>query len=151
MGHGWFPQVCRRILCRVSDQATIFICKAHRLLAATPFKPAKEQSATSLILSWTTRVGRNPNPDLVVETGHWYSHKEIVISPKHIDRISYEESKVFGERDQGSHPGSTAIPCFSARRDIWRYPEFRLTTGSISLCVRMIQSDFGAMTIYRAY
>jgi uncharacterized protein YrrD len=32
---------------------------------------------------------------LVVETGHWYSRKEIVISPKHIDRISYEESKVF--------------------------------------------------------
>ncbi|HEX5490524.1 MAG TPA: PRC-barrel domain-containing protein [Candidatus Udaeobacter sp.] len=32
---------------------------------------------------------------LVVETGHWYSHKEIVISPKHIDRISYQESKVF--------------------------------------------------------
>ncbi|PYK16985.1 MAG: hypothetical protein DME55_11085 [Verrucomicrobia bacterium] len=32
---------------------------------------------------------------LVVETGHWYSHKENVISPKHIDRISYEESKVF--------------------------------------------------------
>ena len=32
---------------------------------------------------------------LVVETGHWYSGKEIVISPKHIDRISYEESKVF--------------------------------------------------------
>ena len=32
---------------------------------------------------------------LVVETGHRYSHKEIVISPKHIDRISYEESKVF--------------------------------------------------------
>ena len=32
---------------------------------------------------------------LVVETGHWFSRKEIVISPKHIDRISYEESKVF--------------------------------------------------------
>ena len=32
---------------------------------------------------------------LVVETGHWYSGKAIVISPKHIDRISYEESKVF--------------------------------------------------------
>jgi uncharacterized protein YrrD len=32
---------------------------------------------------------------LVVETGHWYSRKEIVISPKHIDRISYEEPKVF--------------------------------------------------------
>jgi hypothetical protein len=32
---------------------------------------------------------------LVVETGQWYSGKEIVISPKHIDRIGYEESKVF--------------------------------------------------------
>src|SRR5439155_15198690 len=54
-----FPRLHhRRILCRVSRQATIFICKAHRLLAATPSKPAKERSATSLILSWTTRVGR---------------------------------------------------------------------------------------------
>ena len=35
------------------------------------------------------------NSHLVVETGHWCSHKEIVISPKHIDRISYKESKVF--------------------------------------------------------
>jgi hypothetical protein len=32
---------------------------------------------------------------LVVETGHWFSGKEIAISPKQIDRISYEESKVF--------------------------------------------------------
>ena len=32
---------------------------------------------------------------LVVETGHWFSGKEIVISPKHITRISYEDSKVF--------------------------------------------------------
>jgi uncharacterized protein YrrD len=32
---------------------------------------------------------------LVAETGHWFSSKEIVISPKHIDRISYDESKVF--------------------------------------------------------
>ena len=32
---------------------------------------------------------------LVVETGHWYSGKEIVISPNHIHRISYEETKVF--------------------------------------------------------
>ena len=32
---------------------------------------------------------------LVVETGHWYSGKEIVISPKDVDRISYEESKVY--------------------------------------------------------
>ena len=32
---------------------------------------------------------------LVVETGHWLFGKEIVISPIHIGRISYEESKVF--------------------------------------------------------
>jgi uncharacterized protein YrrD len=32
---------------------------------------------------------------LVVETGHWYSGKEIVISPKHVVRVSYDESKVF--------------------------------------------------------
>ena len=32
---------------------------------------------------------------LVVETGHWFSGKEIVISPKEIVSISYDESKVF--------------------------------------------------------
>jgi uncharacterized protein YrrD len=32
---------------------------------------------------------------MVVETGHWYSGKEIVISPRQIERISYAESKVF--------------------------------------------------------
>ena len=38
--------------------------------------------------SWAIR-------DLVVETGHWYSGKEILFSPGKIERISYEESKVF--------------------------------------------------------
>jgi uncharacterized protein YrrD len=32
---------------------------------------------------------------LVVETGHWYTGKQIVISPRQIERISYAESKVF--------------------------------------------------------
>ena len=32
---------------------------------------------------------------LVVETGHWYSGKEIVIAVKEVERISYEESTVF--------------------------------------------------------
>lgn len=32
--------------------------------------------------------------DLVVEAGHWYSGKEILISPSKIERISYGESKV---------------------------------------------------------
>lgn len=32
---------------------------------------------------------------LVVETGHWFSGKEIVLSPAHVQRISYEDSKVF--------------------------------------------------------
>jgi hypothetical protein len=38
--------------------------------------------------SWAVR-------DLVVETGHWYAGKEILISPHKVDRISYEESKVY--------------------------------------------------------
>ncbi len=33
--------------------------------------------------------------NLVVKTGTWFSGKEIVISPSHIGRISYEDSKVF--------------------------------------------------------
>ncbi len=32
---------------------------------------------------------------LVVETGHWFSGKEIVLSPDQIDRISYDDSTVF--------------------------------------------------------
>jgi hypothetical protein len=38
--------------------------------------------------SWAIR-------DLVVETGHWYSGKEIRIPSGKVGRISYEESKVF--------------------------------------------------------
>jgi hypothetical protein len=38
--------------------------------------------------SWAIR-------DLIVETGHWYSGKEIQISTEKVERISYEESKVF--------------------------------------------------------
>lgn len=33
--------------------------------------------------------------ELVVETGHWLSGKEILIRPGKIERISYEESKVY--------------------------------------------------------
>ena len=33
--------------------------------------------------------------DVVVETGHWYAGKEILIAPHMVDRISYEESKVY--------------------------------------------------------
>jgi len=32
---------------------------------------------------------------LIVETGHWYSGKEIIVAPAQVERISYEESKVF--------------------------------------------------------
>lgn len=38
--------------------------------------------------SWAIR-------DLVVETGHWYAGKEILISPGKVTRIGYVESKVF--------------------------------------------------------
>lgn len=33
--------------------------------------------------------------ELVVSTGHWYSHKEILLLPENIERISYEDSTVF--------------------------------------------------------
>ncbi len=32
---------------------------------------------------------------LIVDTGPWFLGKEIAISPRHVTRISYEESKVF--------------------------------------------------------
>ncbi|MGA3008093.1 MAG: PRC-barrel domain-containing protein [Opitutaceae bacterium] len=38
--------------------------------------------------SWAIR-------ELAVETGHWYSGKEILISPGKVERISYEDSTVF--------------------------------------------------------
>ena len=37
--------------------------------------------------SWAIR-------ELVVETGHWYAGKEILISPGKIQRIDYEDSSV---------------------------------------------------------
>ena len=33
--------------------------------------------------------------EFVIETGHWYSGKEILIPPSKVERISYKESKVF--------------------------------------------------------
>jgi expansin (peptidoglycan-binding protein) len=33
--------------------------------------------------------------DLVVEAGHWYAGKQILISRIKVERISYEESKVY--------------------------------------------------------
>ena len=48
-------------------------------------------SVTSFMVdgkSWEIR-------ELVVETGHWYAGKEILVSPAKIDRISYEDSTVF--------------------------------------------------------
>lgn len=38
--------------------------------------------------SWAIR-------ELVVQTGHWYAGKEIFIPPTKVDKISYEESKVY--------------------------------------------------------
>jgi hypothetical protein len=38
--------------------------------------------------SWAIR-------DVVIETGHWYSGKSIKVSPGQIERIGYEESKVY--------------------------------------------------------
>jgi len=40
--------------------------------------------------------------ELTVETGHWYSGKEILITPAKIERISYEQSKVFVKLTKGN-------------------------------------------------
>jgi hypothetical protein len=43
---------------------------------------------------------------LVVETGHWYAGKEILISLGKVRRISFEESKVFVDLDQADIEGA---------------------------------------------
>jgi len=39
--------------------------------------------------------GRWTIHELVVETGHWYSGKKILIAPDKVKHVSYEEAKVF--------------------------------------------------------
>jgi hypothetical protein len=64
--------------------------------------------------SWAVR-------ELVVETGHWFSGKEILISTDKVERIGYEDSKVFvtlskaeiqrscdGELAEAGAPGTSA-------------------------------------------
>ncbi len=53
--------------------------------------------------------------ELVVEAGHWYSGKEIRISPAKVERVSFEESTVFVsltkadiERTSGNHVAHAA-------------------------------------------
>jgi len=71
----------------------MFICKAHRLLSGYAIQTS--EGAIGHVIDFIMDDKSWAICHLVVETGHWYSHKEIVISQKHIDRISYEESKVF--------------------------------------------------------
>jgi hypothetical protein len=40
--------------------------------------------------------------ELTVETGHWYSGKEILVTPSKIERISLEEKKVFVSLTKGN-------------------------------------------------
>jgi hypothetical protein len=60
--------------------------------------------------SWVIR-------ELVVETGHWYSGKEILISPDKIDQISYEDSKVFVNLTQADiqHTAENALVAGGSR------------------------------------
>jgi hypothetical protein len=49
--------------------------------------------------------------EISVETGHWYSGKEILIPTEDIKRVSYDESKVFVtiSRDQIEHTDKNKI------------------------------------------
>ena len=73
--------------------ATILICEAHRVLAGYHIQTSG--GAIGHVTDFIMDDKSSAICHLVVETGHWFSGKEIVISPKHVDRISYEESKVF--------------------------------------------------------
>ena len=61
---------------------------------------------------------------LVVETGHWFSRREIIISPKDIDRISYEESKVFVKVTKEAILAAPEYHAPPPGRDISRWGEF---------------------------
>src|SRR6266496_3886616 len=63
--------------------------------APPPHLMPSKQASDDLHLQSTQALCGYPIQTSEGATGHWFSHKEIVISPKHIDRISYEESKVF--------------------------------------------------------
>ena len=56
---------------------------------------------------------------MVVETGHWFSGKEIVIAVKDVERISYEESTVFVR---------------VTRKSIMEAPEYHLPHFGTDLC-----------------
>jgi hypothetical protein len=53
----------------------------------------------------------------VVEAGTWFSGKEIVISPSHVEPNPLRGFRGVREFDQGSHPASTRISACYARRD----------------------------------
>jgi uncharacterized protein YrrD len=50
--------------------------------------------------------------DVVVETGHWYAGREILLSPCQVDRISYLESKVYVKltKDELKHAEKHEVP-----------------------------------------
>jgi hypothetical protein len=47
------------------------------------------------VSSFMVNAGNWAIRELVVETGHWYSGKKMLILPKNIERISYDDSTVF--------------------------------------------------------
>ena len=79
--------------------AAILFCEARRLLAATAnFSGYQVQASDGTIGHVKDFIMDDESwaiCHVVVETGHWFTRREIVISPKDIDRIRYEESKVF--------------------------------------------------------
>jgi len=61
---------------------------------------------------------------LVVETGHWFSGKEVLISLSKIDRISYVESKVFVNLTKEAirkAPGCDVFPVGAEEHHTWDF------------------------------
>jgi uncharacterized protein YrrD len=57
---------------------------------------------------------------VIVETGHWYAGKQIAIAPNHVQRICYEDAKVFVDLTKET---IQAVPAYQA--SAWAYQDAR--------------------------
>jgi hypothetical protein len=63
--------------------------------AVTGYQIQASDGPIGSVSSFMVNAGNWAIRELVVEAGHWYSGKKILILPKNIERISYDDSTVF--------------------------------------------------------
>ena len=62
--------------------------------------------------------------EIVVESGHWYSGKEIRIPTEKISRISYDESTVYVDSTKAAIIETAQVPCRITSGDRWNGNHF---------------------------